>query len=214
MTLSKNVRFSVDGLRIVEVPLRPVTPETFEGYGRIVRNFAEAPVDILPWPAQGWRKLDPGTGTGGGLTAGTFKMRWKGDVIYAENHAVGGSYVTGWTCPPDRASEERRTVPRTRVLTHEANYHPDGGQIFFPRNRVPFVALLAKATDDVTPENFVAFHCPGDFGIHVNAGVWHQPVYPLADEAEFDDRQGAVHACVSVDFVKEFGCLLSVPLPG
>jgi hypothetical protein len=36
---------------------------------------------------------------------------------------------------------------------------------------------------------------------------------PLNDEAEFLDRQGRVHARVSVDFVKEFGCYLSVPLP-
>ncbi|MBI3544739.1 MAG: ureidoglycolate lyase [Deltaproteobacteria bacterium] len=213
MTLSQNDRFaSTEGLRIVEVPLKAVTPATFEGYGRIVTSFDEAKVDIVPWPSRGRRKLDPGTGVGGGTTAGEFRMRWKGDVIYADNHAVGGFYVTGWTRRPEHASEERATAPRDRVLTFEANYHPDGGQIFFPRDGAPFVALLALPGDDVRPEDFVAFYCPGDFGIHVNAGVWHQPVYPLRDETVFDDRQGAVHACVSVDFVKEFGCLLSVPL--
>ncbi len=212
MTLTSNVRFNSEALRIVEVPLRLVTPQTFEGYGRIVKSFDDASVDIVPWPLQGRRRLDPGTGTGGGLTSGPFKMRWQGDVLYADNHAVGGFYVTGWTCRPEQASEEKQTVPRTRVLTHEANYHPDGGQIFFPRQGASFVALLALPGDDVKPEDFVAFFCPGDFGIHINAGVWHQPVYPLRDEAEFDDKQGAVHACVSVDFTKEFGCLLSVPL--
>jgi hypothetical protein len=34
----------------------------------------------------------------------------------------------------------------------------------------------------------------------------------LADEARFFDRQGRVHARVSVDFVKEFGVYLAVPL--
>jgi hypothetical protein len=80
-------------------------------------------------------------------------VRWKGDVLYAENHAVGGSYVTGSTTAPDRASEETMTVPR---------------------DSAPFVAL----------------YCPGSFGIHIKAGVWHQRVYPL----------------------REFGCLLSIPL--
>jgi ureidoglycolate lyase len=139
-------------------------------------------------------------------------MRWRGDVLYADNHAVGGFYVTGWTRAPEEASEERATVPRSRVLTHEANYHPDGGQVFFPHNGVPFVALLAKPGDDVQPEEFVAFRFDGTVGVHIDTGVWHQPVYPLRDEAEFDDKQGAVHACVSVDFVREFGCLLSIPL--
>jgi ureidoglycolate hydrolase len=212
MTLTANIRLASRGLRVVDVPARPLTPETFAGYGRIVRSFADAPVDIVPWPVSGRRALDAGTGVGGGVTEGPFKMRWKGDVIYADNHAVDGSYVTGWACAPEEAREDRATVPRRRVLTCEANYHPDGGQIFFPRGVVPFVALLALPGDDVTPEDFVAFKCPGDFGIHVNAGVWHQPVYPLLDEAVFDDRQGAVHGCVSVDFVREFGCLLSVPL--
>lgn len=132
-------------------------------------------------------------------------------VLYAENHAVGGFYVTGWTCRPEIASATRATVPRKRVLTFEANYHPDGGQVFFPKHGA-YVALLAKPSDEVKPEDFVAFLCTGEVGIHIDANVWHQPVYPLADRAEFADKQGAVHACVSVDFAKEFGCLLSFPL--
>ncbi len=42
--------------------------------------------------------------------------------------------------------------------------------------------------------------------------VWHGAVVPLDDEAEFLDRQGRVHARVSVDFVKEFGCYLAAPM--
>ena len=212
MTITAGTHVRFHGLRIIDVPIRLATPESFKGYGRIVPAFDEAQVDIVPWPLQGKRRLDAGTGVGGGITSGIFKMGWKGDVLYADNYAVGGFYVTGWTTLPNDASEIKQTVPRDRVLACEANYHPDGGQIFFPRNGVPFVALLALPTDDIRPGDFVAFYCTGDFGIHLDAGVWHQPVYPLADSAEFDDKQGAVHACVSVDFAREFGCLLSVPL--
>jgi ureidoglycolate lyase len=35
---------------------------------------------------------------------------------------------------------------------------------------------------------------------------------PLDDEAKFLDRQGRVHARVSVNFVTEFGCYLAAPL--
>jgi hypothetical protein len=40
----------------------------------------------------------------------------------------------------------------------------DGGQVFFPRDKDPFIALLALPGDDIKPENFVAFystHCAG-----------------------------------------------------
>ena len=146
------------------------------------------------------------------MTSGPFKMRWKGDVLYADNHAVGGFYVTGWSRLPEEASEDAPTVARTRVLTAEANYHPDGGQIFFPRDGAAFVALLARPGDDVRPEDFVAFAFDGSAGVHIDPGVWHQPVFPLAASATFDDRQGRVHACVSVDFVGEFGVYVAVPL--
>ncbi len=212
MTISRTDQVTARGLRILDVPLRPLTATSVQGYGRLVRSFAEARVDIVPWPTSGRRSLDPGTGVGGGVTSGVFKMAWRGDVLYAENHAVGGFYVTGWTRLPEEASEERATVPRERVLTCEANYHPDGGQVFFPRDGVPFVALLALPTDDVKPEDFVAFYGAGDTGLHLDPGVWHQPLYPLRDTAEFDDKQGAVHGCVTVDFAREFGYLLSVPL--
>lgn len=212
MTITAGHQLQTQDLRVIEVPLRMATQESLKGYGRIVESFDEASVDITPWPLQGKRGLDAGTGVGGGITSGLFKMAWKGDVLYADNHAVGGFYVTGWTTFPEKASEIKQTVPRERVLACEANYHPDGGQIFFPRDGVAFVALLALPTDDVKPSDFVAFYFTGEFGIHLDASVWHQPVYPLADNAEFDDKQGAVHACVSVDFAREFACILSVPL--
>ena len=64
----------------------------------------------------------------------------------------------------------------------------------------------------ITPEDFIAFHCDGTFGINLLPGVWHQPVFPLADHVVFDDKQGKVHACIAVDFVIEFGCYLEIPL--
>jgi hypothetical protein len=58
-------------------------------------------------------------------------------------------------------------------LLWHANYHPDGGQLFFPLDREPFC---------------------------------------LRGTQRFFDRQGAVHARVSVDFAREFGCLLEAAI--
>jgi ureidoglycolate lyase len=198
--------------RIHAVPLVVATEETLRGYGSVVVDFAVGQVTIVTWPQPGWRPIVAGTGNEGGVVEDSFEMVRRGEIQHAVNHAVGRSYITGWFADPAIASEARQPSDTSRILTHEANYHPDGGQIFFPRDGAPFVALLARPGDDVTPDDFVAFHCDGSFGIHIDPGTWHQPMFPVGERARFDDKQGRVHACIAVDFVSEFGCYLEVPL--
>jgi hypothetical protein len=198
--------------RVVSARRVVATPESLEGYGHLVHDFESAPLTIVPWPVKGPRPLVPGTGVEGGSVSDRFVMKRRGQVQYAENYAVGNAYITGWFDDPPSASESKAATNLTRLYTHEANYHPDGGQIFFPESRSPFVALLARPGDDVRPEDFVAFHFDGTVGVHVDPGVWHQPVFPLVPECRFSNRQGRVHACVSVDFVGEFGVYVEVPL--
>jgi ureidoglycolate lyase/seryl-tRNA synthetase len=199
-------------VRAHRVPLVVATDETLRGYGYVVPDFARGRVTIMTWPQPGWRPVVPGTGNEGGIVEDSFIMERHGEVQHAANRAVGRSYITGWFTDPATASADRQPIDTSRIYTHEANYHPDGGQIFAPRDRAAFVALLARPGDDVRPEHFVAFHCDGTFGIHIDPGVWHQPVFPLGPTAIFDDKQGRVHACIAVDFASEFGCYLEVPL--
>jgi len=199
-------------MRAHRVPQRPATAQSMGGYGHIVSDFARERVTIVTWPQPDWRPIVSGTGNEGGVVEDSFVMERRGEVQHAVNRAVGRSYITGWFTDPALASEHRTPSDTSRIYTHEANYHPDGGQIFWPRDAAAFVALLARPGDDVRPEDFVAFLCDGSFGIHIDPGVWHQPVFPLAPSAVFDDRQGRVHACVAIDFVSEFGCYLEVPL--
>lgn len=189
---------------------------SLRGYGRLVDHFDPADVTLVPWPVRGRRPLVAGTGAEGGVVSDVFEMERRGETLHAVNRAVGRAYLTGWFVDPPRASASAtaKSVDYASIFTHEANYHPDGGQIFFPRDGSPFVALLARAGDDVRPEDFVAFHFDGRRGVHVDPGVWHQPVFPLRPRATFDNAQGRVHACVSVDFVGEFGCYVEVPLAG
>ncbi len=198
--------------RVVDAPLVRATAASLEGYGSLVGNFATGKVTIVTWPQPGWRPIVDGTGNEGGVVEDTFEMIRRGQVQHAVNHAVGRGYITGWFDDPATAREDVAPKDPTRLFTHEANYHPDGGQIFFPRAGAPFVALLAKPGDDVKAEDFVAFHFDGTFGVHIDPGVWHQPVFPISSTATFDDRQGRVHACVSCDFVSEFGAYIGVPL--
>jgi hypothetical protein len=203
--------------RVIRARAVVATSASLSGYGHLVDDFASADVTIVPWPVSGRRPLVAGTGAEGGVAEDVFTMELRGQVLYATNYAVGRSYLTGWFEDPPLASESGPAGNTSRLYTHEANYHPDGGQIFFADPRAPFVALLARPGDDVQPEDFVAFYFDGTRGLHIAPNVWHQPVFPAPPPppphaTRFQNRQGRVHACVSVDFLHEFQTYLEVPL--
>ena len=121
---------------------------------------------------------------------------------------MAGAYISGWTHLP----HETPPLKRDWAYMWHANYHPDGGQLFYPLDGQTFVAPLALPGDDVKPESFIAFYFDGSKGLYVHPGVWHEALFVLADSGRFFDKQGKVHARISVDFATEFGCLLKVPL--
>jgi|ERR1022692_1190171 ureidoglycolate lyase len=194
-----------------ETPLVLASDDSLRGYGCLVDEPAQFPIEIVRWPAQGWRPIDLNSGDQGGVTEGIFEFWWQNETLYARNNAVGDNYLFGWGRWPDEAGR-KPGLPRERALIWHANYHPDGGQLVYPRARYPFVVPLALPGDDVTPDRFVTFLCDGTRGLYIHPNVWHGAFVPLDDHAEFLDRQGRVHARVSVDFPKEFGCYLASPL--
>jgi len=199
-------------MRRVTLPIVDATDATLAGYGRLVDDPSQVEIEITRWPAAGWRPVDDDCGDQGGTTEGTFRCEWRGDVLYGRNEAVGGHYVLAYAGEPADAREDHDRAPQRMLLWH-ANYHPDGGQLFFPLDARPFIVPLAKPGDDVKPEDFVAFRFGGTRGLYIHANVWHEGVFAIFGTQRFFDKQGAVHARVSVDFPREFGCLLEVPLP-
>lgn len=199
------------GLRRVAMPVVIATQETLEGYGCLVEDPAGFPVEIVRWPAQGWRPVDLDSGDEGGTTEGVFVSEWKGDILFGRNEAVGGHYILAYATDPV-ASETNHTRQPERMLMWHANYHPDGGQLFFPLDRRPFLVPLALPGDDVQPEHFVCFRFDGQQGLYIHPNVWHEGVFTFQGTQRFFDKQGAVHARISVDFAREFGCLLEASL--
>lgn len=195
--------------RAHETPLIEATPESLKGYGSLVEDPREFPIEIVRWPAQGWRSIDENSGDQGGIAEGTFEFWWESGTLFARNNAVGDSYLFGWSGWPEESTQDGM---RERALIWRANYHPDGGQLVYPLHGESFVVPLALPGDDVAPDRFVSFWCDGTCGLYIHPNVWHGAFVPLDDHAEFLDRQGRVHARVSVDFAKEFGCYLAVPL--
>ena len=199
------------GMRRVKMPLVEATAESLIGYGLLVDDPERTEVEIVRWPAQGWRPVDTDSGDEAGTTEGIFHCEWQGDVLFGRNEAVGGHYVLGYGTDPEAADTSHNRDPQALLMWH-ANYHPDGGQLFFPQERQPFLGPLAKPGDDVKPEDFVCFTFRGDQGLYIHPNVWHEGVFALKGSQRFFDKQGAVHARVSVDFPREFGCLLEASL--
>jgi hypothetical protein len=139
------------GLRRVAMPVVDATAAALDGYGRLVDDPAECRVEIVRWPARGTRPIDADTGDQGGTTEGVFVSEWQGDILYGRNEAVGGHYILAYAEAPELARTDRAEAPRRMLLWH-ANYHPDGGQLFFPLDRRPFYVPLALPGDDVTPD--------------------------------------------------------------
>jgi hypothetical protein len=199
-------------LDLVDVPLIEATAESVKDYGRLVDDPESCEIEIVTWPAQGWRPVDQETGNQGGTVEGVFRGEWRGDVLMGSNDAVGGHYVLGWSTDPQNASKETQTVARDQVLLWHFNYHPDGGQLFFPLEKKPFVVPVALAGDDLAPDKVIAFWCDGSQGLYIHPGIWHEGIFPVEDGQNFLDRQGRVHARISCDIGEEFGVYLSVPL--
>jgi hypothetical protein len=195
----------------VRIPIVDATAENLRGYGQLVDDPDRQKIEIVRWPSTGRRPVDEDSGDQAGTTSGTFTSEWHGDVLFGQNEAVDGHYILGFGTEPSRADRHHRRPPERLLLWH-ANYHPDGGQMFFPLDAGPYLVPLALPGDDVRPEQFVAFRLDDRQGLYIHPNVWHEGVFAISDSQRFLDRQGAVHARVSVEFAREFRCLLEITL--
>ena len=195
-----------------EVPLIAADDDTVKPYGCLVEDPDACEIEIVQWPAQGWRSVDPGTGDEGGTVEGVFRSAWQGEVLRAQNDAVGGDYVLGWSTNPGAAREAVADSEPRRILLWHMNYHPDGGQMFYPLDGKPFVVPVALPGDDLKPDDVVALWFDGSRGLYIHPGIWHDGVFATSGGQSFRDRQGRVHARISCNFAREFGLFLSVPL--
>jgi len=212
------------GLEVLDIPLVEATDQNLEGFGKIIDNPDDWTVEkktfeIVAWPVQGWRPLDPATGDEAGTTEGSFDVAWRGDFYYGKNLAVAttnNTYLDGLGARPEVASHEEPSGSGQEIYLWMSDYHPDGGQLFWPLKPLPFVVTLGKAChgDDITPGDMKAFYIPAGKGVYFHPGTWHNGVYICKEDspARFLTRQGRVHARVSASWAAEFKTLIKVPL--
>ena len=159
---------------------------------------SECPIEIVQWPAVGSRPIDPGTGDEAGTTEGTFVSEWRGDILYGRNEAVGGHYILAYAREPEAARDDHANAPERMLLWH-ANYHPDGGQLFFPLDHRPFYVPLALPGDDIAPEKFVCFRFDGQQGLYIHPNIWHEGVFTLREHSgSLTSRAPSTRASLSI----------------
>ena len=195
-----------------EIPLIKATNESLKGYGYLIDSYENSDIEIVTWPKQGWREIDKGTGDEGGATEGSFDTWWDGSTLYGQNNAVqhkseyevDGKYILGYSSLPDTLAKNQNYIfPKEMYIWH-ANYHPDGGQLFFPKKTGAFISPLALPGDDIKIEDFKAFYFDGTKGLYIHPNIWHEGVFPIDEKNSFMGKQGKVHARVSIDLKKEF----------
>jgi len=199
-------------IKKIEIPLIEATSKSLEGYGCLIDNYEKCEIEILTWPKQGWREIDKGTGNEGGTTEGPFETWWEEGILYGRNNAVehkskydkDGKYLLGYSSDPNDSNKNFAKEDPEKIYIWHVNYHPDGGQLFFPNNNKPFISPLALPGDDIQPKNFKAFYFDGSQGLYIHPNIWHEGVFPTKGKAVFRGKQGKVHARVSIDLLKEF----------
>jgi len=196
----------------IEIPLIEATNQNLKGYGYLVNDFDQCEIEIVTWPKQGWRNIEEGTGNEGGTTEGPFETWWEENILYGRNNAVwhkseydkDGRYLLGYSFDPDDSSNNVINEDPKQIYIWHVNYHPDGGQLFFPKDNKPFISPLALPGDDIQPNNFKAFYFDGSQGLYIHPNIWHEGVFPTKGRAIFKGKQGKVHARVSIDLLEEF----------
>jgi hypothetical protein len=150
------------------------------------------------------------TSNQGGTTEGVFVSEWRGDVLFGSNEAVGGEYILAYATSrpgrPDRTAGTRTNPALARQLP--------------PRRRPAVLPARSRAVSRAARASrrrreagdFICFRFDGRQGVYVHPNVWHEGVFGVRGAQRFFDKQGAVHAEVSLDFAREFGCLLEAPV--
>ena len=127
-----------------ETPLVAASDDTLKGYGRFVDEPESFPIEIVRWPAQGWRPIDENSGDQGGVDRGNLR------ILVERRDPLRPEQRRGRQLPLSPGATGRRRRPptarqnsRQQALVWRANYHPDGGQLFYPLHGKSFVVPLA-----------------------------------------------------------------------
>ena len=92
--------------RVHETPLVAASDEALKGYGCLVETATAFPIEIVRWPAQGWRPVDKNSGDQGGVAEGIFEFWWRGETL--------GTTPSGTATSSPGATVRKKRTPTAR----------------------------------------------------------------------------------------------------
>ena len=196
------------GLRI-DVPLVRASPIA-EGFGEIVRDPKHR-IEIVPWPLAGWPSSMPAPATRAARPRASSPANGGATSLRGATRRSAATMSSAFAnC---RRSRGPARAGDGRVLLWHCNYHPDGGQFFWPIDGQPFVVPVAlPATISSRRTSSPSGRTAASASISIpTSGT--RACFRSTPTGRFFDKQGKVHARVSCDLAREFGMLLDVPLP-
>ena len=119
-----------EALDRVVMPVVEANDAVLRGYGCLFDDPKDMGIEIVRWPAKGWRPVDADTGDEGGTTQGHFTSTWKGDVHYGHNDAVSGHYVMGYAVDPSRRAQAGRLRNEVRFPPRQPVHRAGWGEGF------------------------------------------------------------------------------------
>jgi len=104
---------------------------------------------------------------------------------------------------------------RQQPLPHKVaviERHPLGSQAFIPRDKTPFIIVVAEPGEQVTPQQLQAFISNGEQGINYHAGTWHGLLLTPYSDMSFIciDREGIGNNCEQRHFAEQDQYVLDV----
>jgi len=96
-----------------------------------------------------------------------------------------------------------RATPLTYPLSIKmVERHPKGSQAFMPLGNNPYLVLVARKSEAVSPADLRLFSATLDQGVNYHAGTWHHPVLALGGVSDFlvIDRGGEGDNCDEIYF--------------
>jgi len=134
----------------------------------------------------------------------------RGEPSYAINYGMADRYHALARVDVGESAAAVISIVNSRQqdLPHQVSVverHPLGSQAFIPRERTPFVVVVAAPSESFQPDQLHAFVTNGEQGINYHTGTWHGLLLtPFADMSFICvDRDGAGNNCQEIQLAAD-----------
>ena len=127
----------------------------------------------------------------------TFSMNYEMATRYYDLADIDVNDNDGKTCISLVRSKAVELPFEAKIM----EYHPFGSQLFHPLGNIPFLILVAPASEKIDSDKLELFLTNGKQGVNYHKGVWHHYLMPLKAGSDFIvvDHKANDNNCVETE---------------